>query len=94
MKDYNKQFDSWEHEKDYHESWNYTDLIRINGMTIAISKFIFSYGVIIGLERDFYKGRFCFDTYLNAKLFLDDYIKSNGELVPLVGEDGCTAIKI
>lgn len=81
-------------ERAFHEKWGYTDLEIVDGNLCALSKFIFTWGVIIGLTPAVIGGRYCFDTKQNAVLFYEDYKKSSGQVVPVVGIDGCTAIKI
>lgn len=56
----------------------------------GILRFIYTVGVCYGLDETGYAGRYCFDTAQNAGLFLQDW---NGETLPVIGEDGCTAIK-
>lgn len=56
----------------------------------GILRFIYTVGVCYGLDETGYAGRFCFDTAQNAALFLQNW---DGETLPVIGEDGCTAIK-
>ena len=68
----------------------YQNIREIDGMVCAAMRFIFTVGVCYGIDQTGYRGRFCFDTYQNAMLFLDEW---DGRTIPVVGEDGCTAIK-
>ena len=68
----------------------YSDICIRNGEVCGILRFVFTYGVCVGLDMIGYRCRFCFDTEQNAKLFLSEW---DGSYLPVVGEDGCTAIK-
>lgn len=68
----------------------YTQLRHINGMACGVMRFIYTCGVCFGLDDTGYVGRYCFDTYQNASLFLKDW---DGLSTPKVGVDGCTAVK-
>ena len=68
----------------------YENIREINGMVCATSRFIFTVGVCYGIDMIGYKGRFCFDNYAFAQLFLEEW---DGVTPPVIGEDGCTAIK-
>ena len=56
----------------------------------GIRQFIFTVGVCYGLDRIGYTGRFCFKTLNDELGFYDAW---NGIEQPVVGQDGCTAIK-
>jgi hypothetical protein len=56
----------------------------------GVFRFLFTVGVVYGIDEVGYKGRYCFDTALNAGLFLEDW---DGITLPVVGIDGCTALK-
>jgi len=56
----------------------------------GIYRFVFTFGVCISLDRVGYAGRFCFDNLPCAALFLKEW---DGKEFPIVGKDGCTAIK-
>jgi hypothetical protein len=69
----------------------YEHVREIDGLGfVGLSRFIFTVGVLWGLDESGYKGRFCFDTHMDAELFLREW---DGTTYPVVGEDGCTAIK-
>ncbi|MGY5853599.1 MAG: hypothetical protein RTU92_08555 [Candidatus Thorarchaeota archaeon] len=68
----------------------YTNLRYINGMFCGVQRFAYTVGVCFGLDESGYKGRFCFDSEMNADYFLHDW---DGKTLPVVGDDGCTAIK-
>lgn len=73
----------------------YTHIKYIEGFGwCALKRFMYTVGVLHGLTVGGVTGRFCFDTMDNAKLFLDD-LAANGTKakMPIVGLDGCTAIK-
>jgi len=56
----------------------------------GLYRFLYTVGVCCGLDETGYLNRFCFDTWQNAELFLKEW---DGKTLPVVGEDGCTAIK-
>lgn len=69
----------------------YIGVCWIRGRGICgILRQIYTIGVFYGLDEHGYKGRFCFDTELNALLFLKDW---DGVTLPEIGVDGCKAIK-
>ena len=51
---------------------------------------MFTVGVCYRMDDIGPGGRFCFDSWSNAALFLKEW---DGTYYPTVGEDGCTAIK-
>ena len=82
MTDLKKVLDSW---KPY-----ITEHKIIDGELYAVQPFMFTYGVLLKLEMNMYLGRYCFDSLVCAKAFFDQY---DGSQMPVVGVDGCTAIK-
>ena len=60
------------------------------GYICGTRRFIYTVGVCCGLDATGYLNRFCFDSMQNAALFLKDW---DGHSLPVVGEDGCKAIK-
>lgn len=68
----------------------YKNVKVIDGMICATNRMLYTTGVFYGLDSTGYRGRFCFDTELNAYLFLKEW---NGQTPPTIGVDGCKAIK-
>lgn len=68
----------------------YSNIHEIDGMVCATLRFIYTVGVVYGIDWTGYRGRFCFESQQCAELFLKDW---DGKTLPVVGEDGCTAIK-
>jgi hypothetical protein len=68
----------------------YTYVMEKDGMVYGLYRFIYTIGVCYGINETGYDGRFCFDSALNALLFIKEW---DGKTKPVVGEDGCTAIK-
>lgn len=69
----------------------YRELREVEGRGVCgLQRFLYTVGVCVGLDKTGYRGRFCFDTWSNASLFLKEW---DGETMPEVGLDGCTAIK-
>lgn len=68
----------------------YKELREINGMACGIAQFFYTWGVCYGMDEYGYVGRYCFDTEQNASLFLKEW---DGVTDPIIGEDGCKAIK-
>lgn len=56
---------------------NYTHLTEHDGILYGLYRFIFTTGLIVGLERDGYSHRYCYDTTLEAIGALHDW-KANG----------------
>lgn len=79
-------------DEEFFASQGYTDIKKWEKYGwCAINRYIFTVGFLIGMDRTGMKGRFCFDTMANAKLFAENW---DGETFPVAGLDGCTAIKI
>lgn len=56
----------------------------------GLKRYMYTFGLCLGLDETGMKGRICFDTEANAALFFN---KWDGKELPEVGFDGCTAIK-
>lgn len=73
------------------EGYGYEHVREVEGWGwCGISRFMFTCGVCYGMDETGRKGRFCFDTMMDAELFLRDW---DGTTIPEVGVDGCTAVK-
>lgn len=68
----------------------YKNIRVIDGVVCGTMRFMFTVGVCIGIDDVGYSGRFCFNTQMEADLFLAEW---DGQTMPVIGEDGCTAIK-
>lgn len=69
----------------------YSDLRLVPKFGVCgIIRMMYTTGVCYGLTETGIKGRWCFDSMQNAQLFLRDF---DGYALPVVGEDGCTALK-
>ena len=68
----------------------YENAREIDGVVCATMRFIYTVGVCYGIDRVGYRGRFCFSNNMDAVAFLFDW---DGKTPPVIGEDGCTAIK-
>lgn len=76
---------------EFFKECGYTHIQQIEGRGwCAINRFIYTHGVLFGMDRTFIKGRYCFQDQCGAEGFLLDW---DGITVPVVGVDGCTAIK-
>ena len=75
------------------ESWNdHVVATKVIGNKVyALQPFLFTYGVLLDLTTLSYKGRYCFGSLTEAKVFWNDF---DGSQVPIVGVNGCTAIKV
>ena len=62
----------------------------VKGKLHGIQRFIFTYGVLLDVKPLSYGGRYCFSDLCAAQGFLRAY---DGTQIPVVGEEGCTAIK-
>jgi len=74
-------------ELEYH---GYKNIRFVNMQFCGIMRMVYTVGVFYGLDEYGRRGRFCFDTEQNAELFLADW---DGETPPVVGVDGCKAVK-
>ncbi len=74
------------------KNWEDCTIVQkeVNGKVICIQRFIFTYGILLDCEMYRYKARYCFEDLTNAIGFYNDY---DGTQVPIIGKDGCTAIK-
>jgi hypothetical protein len=80
---------------EFFKSQGYDEINNIDGFGwCAVNRFLFTFGVLNNMSISSVGGRWCFDTKANAMIFYNDLIKNglNTEM-PLIGEDGCTAIK-
>ena len=68
----------------------YENVREIDGVVYGIRRFMYTVGVCGGIDETGYSGRFCFSSHMNATLFLMNW---DGHTLPVIGEDGCTAIK-
>ena len=68
----------------------YSHIREIDGVVCGLMRFMYTVGVCYGIDAVGYSGRFCFSNHLNAVMFLQEW---DGATPPVIGEDGCTAIK-
>ena len=69
----------------------YSDMRTVpNFGECGLIRMAFTVGVCYRMDDIGPGGRICFDSWLNAELFLKEW---DGTYYPTVGEDGCTAIK-
>ncbi len=66
------------------------DMRFINGKLCGIEKWTFTWSVSYGFDGYLREGRYCFDSLQNALGFYNEW---DGIEVPVVGIDGCTAVK-
>lgn len=72
---------------EYH---GYRNIRFVNNQFCGIMRQIYTVGVFYGMTEGRIAGRYCFDTVLNAELFLETW---DGLTPPEIGVDGCKAIK-
>lgn len=79
----------------FFEGEGYEEIQKVEGWGwCGLNKYIFTWGVLYGMNHWGIQGRFCFDTRGNALAFYKDMIKYGRDVEkPVVGQDGCTAIK-
>lgn len=80
---------------DFFKQQGYERIAYVDGWGwCALNTFMFTWGVLYGMDNGGVKGRYCFYNKGCALLFLADLVK-HGQAVelPVVGIDGCTAIK-
>jgi hypothetical protein len=78
-------------DKTMHEWNDHVMAIKVvGGKVYALQAFMFTYGVLLDLSPSFYEKRYCFGNLADAKIFWDAF---DGTQVPVIGENGCTAIK-
>lgn len=61
------------------EDNGYTDLCYVKGKAVAISKFIFTYGILVGLTEYDYECRYCYPNYDAAYRALCAWRNSSNE---------------
>lgn len=68
----------------------YRNIRFVNRQYCGTLQQVYTHGVFYGLDETGSLGRYCFDTEQNATLFLAAW---DGKTPPVVGVDGCKAIK-
>jgi hypothetical protein len=68
----------------------YAGLKTFDGMLCGLMQFMFTVGLCYGIDRTGYTGRYCFSSLEYALGF---YYHWDGKTPPVIGVDGCTAIK-
>lgn len=63
---------------EYLKSEGYTDLKIINGKICGIHRFIFTTGLVVGLDEIGYEGRYCYETKSEALTDLESW-DGNGD---------------
>lgn len=57
--------------KEFLENEGYCHLTEINGRGVCgVMRFMFTYGLVYGLDESGYKGRYCFDNAIEAAVSL------------------------
>jgi len=78
--------------KEFLEEEGYVQLKEIEGRGICgVRKFIFTYGLIYGLDESGFKGRWCYDNYVEPVVALhnwDGIGDPKGNWIKYKGEDG------
>lgn len=75
------------------DSWqgHIVDHKIIANKVYAIQPFMYTYGILLDIDTTSIRGRYCFGSLVEAKVFFDEF---TGWQVPIVGVNGCTAIKV
>lgn len=68
----------------------YSALRVFNEKICGLHRFAYTVAVVVGLDRIGYEKRFCFD---NLSYALSFYQGWDGLTEPVIGQEGCTAIK-
>ena len=77
--------------KTFLKSQHYTNITILEDDNVcAIMASLFTWDVCYGVDYEGCKGRFCFNNLVDARKFLKEW---DGVTHPVVGENGCTAIK-
>ncbi len=80
-----------EDPKTFLESQGYFAVREIRGRGwCGLYRFLFTVGVCHGMDWSGLSGRFCFESLPSA---LNFYVNWDGITLPVLGENGCTAIK-
>jgi len=59
--------------KSFLEKEGYTNLKEMNGKVYGLERMIFTTGLFKGLTKHFREGRWCYHTYREAKLALEEW---------------------
>lgn len=59
--------------KDFLTEEGYTHLTIKNGRVCGLHRMIFTVGLFVGLTRNYREGRYCFPTYRDAELALEEW---------------------
>lgn len=63
--------------KEYLEKEGYFDIKVINGVYCGLYRFIFTTGLVVGLDFYGYNHRYCYNTNAEAKEALSKYVDTN-----------------
>jgi hypothetical protein len=63
----------------FYQEMGYTGLVKINGEIIAVYQYIFTWGIVCGLDDVGYKYRYCYESFGEAAQALALWITEGGE---------------
>jgi len=63
-------------QKKFYEDMGYMGPIKLNGEIVVINRFLFTFGIVCGLDETGYSHRFCYETSLEAHEALIKWVLS------------------
>ena len=63
----------------FYTDMGYKCIMRINGDIVAIQPFMFTFGILVGMDETGYKHRFCYHSFPEALTGLVGWINEGGE---------------
>ena len=68
-----------EEQAAFYEDMGYRTLHKIDGEVVGLSQFLFTTGIVVGMDETGYKHRYCYHTVLDAHSALMEWIADGTE---------------
>lgn len=66
-------------QRKFYEDMEYLCVGRFRGQIVGLRQFLFTVGIVVGLDETGYSHRFCYDNMATAYVALIDWIVSGGD---------------
>ena len=66
-------------QREFYEAMEYTCVCKMHGKIVGLGQFIFTVGIVVGMDETGYEYRFCYGSYAEAFVALANWILTGGD---------------